>query len=64
MEQTAPSRCLPATEVLMRRLPGLVLVLALAACAAPQAPAPLHGNGSPMIDEPVAPFPYNSKFCT
>lgn len=48
----------------MRRLLGLVLVLALAACAAPQGAAPLHGGGSPMIDEPMAPFPYNSKFCT
>jgi hypothetical protein len=53
-------------EVTMRlfRLFGVVLLLALAACAAPQSPAPLHGSGSPMIDEPVAPFPYNSKFCT
>lgn len=48
----------------MRRLLGVVLVLALSACAAPQGPAPLHSSGSPMIDEPVAPFPYNSKFCT
>lgn len=46
------------------RLFGVVLLLTLAACAAPQGPAPLHGSGSPMIDEPVAPFPYNSKFCT
>ena len=46
------------------RLFSVVLLLALAACAAPQSPAPLHGSGSPMIDEPVAPFPYNSKFCT
>jgi len=46
----------------MIRLIGVVLLLAVASCAAPQATA-LRG-GSPMIDEPVAPFPYNSKFCT
>jgi hypothetical protein len=53
-------------EVTMRliRVSGVVLLLAAAACAAPQVPAPLHGSGSPLIDEPVAPFPYNSKFCT
>ena len=45
----------------MRRLLGLILLLALAACAAPQG---TEVYGSPMIDEPVAPFPYNSKFCT
>ena len=61
MEQTAPPPCLPATEVLMRRLLGLVLLLALAACAAPQG---TEVYGSPMIDVPTPPFPYNSKFCT
>ena len=45
----------------MRRLLGVVLVLALAACAAPQHTAVY---GSPMIDVPTPPFPYNSKFCT
>lgn len=53
-------------EVTMRliRLSGVVLLLAAAACAAPRDPAPLHGGGSPMIDVPTPPFPYNSKFCT
>ena len=48
----------------IRRLLGVVLLLALASCAAPQGAAPLHGSGAPMIDVPVPPFPYNSKFCT
>ena len=43
------------------RLLGIILLLAVASCATPQG-AELHG--SPMIDVPVAPFPYNSKFCT
>lgn len=47
----------------IRRLLGVVLLLAVASCAAPQGAA-LHGSGSPMIDVPVPPFPYNSKFCT
>lgn len=45
----------------MRRLLGLILLLALAACAAPQG---TEVYGSPMIDVPTPPFPYNSKFCT
>lgn len=48
----------------MRLILSMVVLLALAACAAPQGPAPLHGSGSPMIDVPAPPFPYNSKFCT
>jgi len=45
----------------IRRLLTMVLLLAVASCTAPHG-AQLHG--SPMIDVPVPPFPYNSKFCT
>jgi hypothetical protein len=45
------------------RLTTAVLLLALAACGTtPLDPAYL--GGSPMIDVPTPPFPYNSKFCT
>lgn len=38
----------------------LALLLALASCAVPQSAAT---GGSPLIDEPTPPFPYNSRFC-
>ena len=48
------------------RFPGLIgvaLLLALAACGTTQT-GPIYQGGSPMIDVPTPPFPYNSKFCT
>ena len=40
-----------------------LLLLGLAACGTTQ-PGPIYQGGSPMIDVPTPPFPYNSKFCT
>ena len=40
----------------------LVLLLGLAACGT--TPGVVVQGGSPMIDVPTPPFPYNSKFCT
>ena len=45
----------------MRRLLGLVLLLTVASCAAPQSAA-VGDGGSPMIDVPEPPFPYNSRW--
>jgi hypothetical protein len=45
------------------RLIGYVMLLGLAACDTTQ-PGPIYQGGSPMIDVPTPPFPYNSKFCT
>jgi hypothetical protein len=46
------------------RLIGLSLaLLGLAACGTAQSGYGYEG-GSPMIDVPTPPFPYNSKFCT
>ena len=45
------------------RLIGFVLLLGLAACGTTQ-PGSIYQGGSPMIDVPTPPFPYNSKFCT
>ena len=46
------------------RLIGLlVALLGLAACGTTQSGYAYEG-GSPMIDVPTPPFPYNSKFCT
>jgi hypothetical protein len=49
----------------MRFIPviGFVLLLGVAACGTPQ-PGPMYQGGSPMIDVPTPPFPYNSMFCT
>jgi hypothetical protein len=49
----------------MRFIPviGFVLLLSLAACGTTQ-PGPIYQGGSPMIDVPTPPFPYNSMFCT
>ena len=44
------------------RLLAAALVLALAACGT--TPGATAQGGSPLIDVPVAPFPYNSRFCT
>ena len=41
---------------------GVVLLLALGACAAPQGDAG-YGSSTLLIDEPSGPFPYNSRFC-
>jgi len=46
------------------RLIAAVLLLGLAACGTTQQGGPLSQGGSPMIDVPTPPFPYNSKFCT
>ena len=40
-----------------------VLLLALAACGTTPS-EPIYQGGSPMIDVPSPPFPYNSMFCT
>ena len=40
-----------------------ILALLLAGCGTTQNGTASQG-GSPMIDVPAAPFPYNSKFCT
>lgn len=45
------------------RLIGLVLLLGVAACGTTPS-EPIYQGGSPMIDVPTPPFPYNSKFCT
>jgi|SoiMethySBSTD1v2_1073268.scaffolds.fasta_scaffold493808_3 hypothetical protein len=45
------------------RVCAAIAVLGLAACATTQSETASQG-GSPMIDVPTAPFPYNSKFCT
>ena len=45
------------------RLTGFVLLLGLAACETTQS-GYVYEGGSPMIDVPTPPFPYNSKFCT
>jgi hypothetical protein len=45
------------------RLTSAVLLLGLAACGTTQT-GPIYQGGSPMIDVPTPPFPYNSKFCT
>jgi hypothetical protein len=44
------------------RLLAIVLLLAVASCGA--TPGVAMQGGSPMIDEPTPPFPYNSRFCT
>jgi hypothetical protein len=46
----------------IRLIAGLLL-LGVAACGTTQ-PGPIYQGGSPMIDVPTPPFPYNSKFCT
>jgi hypothetical protein len=47
---------------MFRRFLAAALLTLAAACGA------MHDRvlqgGSPMIDEPTPPFPYNSKFCT
>jgi len=46
------------------RLLCLVLLLALASCSVmPDAARSAATGGSPLIDEPTPPFPYNSRFC-
>jgi hypothetical protein len=45
------------------RIVAVILTLLLAACGTTQNGTAAQG-GSPMIDVPTAPFPYNSKFCT
>jgi hypothetical protein len=47
--------------VLPIRLLAIILLLAVASSAGTQGVA-MQG-GSPMIDVPTAPFPYNSRFC-
>ena len=44
------------------RLLAIVLLLAVTSCGVTQGVA-MQG-GSPLIDEPSPPFPYNSRFCT
>jgi hypothetical protein len=43
------------------RVPATILLLAVASCGVIQGGA-MQG-GSPLIDQPTAPFPYNSRFC-
>src|ERR1700741_591152 len=60
-----PAHLSGAGEIAMTviRLTAAMLLLGLAACGTtPLDPAYL--GGSPMIDVPTPPFPYNSKFCT
>lgn len=45
----------------MKRM-AAVLVLGLAACAAPQGDAGF-GSTTLLIDQPEGPFPYNSRLC-
>jgi len=45
------------------RLTAAILLLGLAACGTTQTAITQNG-GSPMIDVPTPPFPYNSRFCT
>jgi hypothetical protein len=42
------------------RLLAIILLLAVASCGVTQG-GPMHT--SPLIDQPTAPFPYNSRFC-
>jgi hypothetical protein len=44
------------------RIISIMLLLAVAACGTTT--EPITQGGSPMIDVPTPPFPYNSKFCT
>jgi hypothetical protein len=43
------------------RLLAIILLLAVASCGVTQNVA--TQGGSPLIDQPSAPFPYNSRFC-
>ena len=43
------------------RLLAVMLLLAVASCGVTQGVA--MQAGSPLIDQPSAPFPYNSRFC-
>jgi hypothetical protein len=43
------------------RVLATILLLAVASCSVTQGEA-MQG-GSPLIDQPTAPFPYNSRFC-
>jgi hypothetical protein len=43
------------------RLMTAFLLLAVASCGT--APEAMTRGGSPLIDEPSPPFPYNSRFC-
>jgi hypothetical protein len=45
------------------RIVAAILALLLSACGTTQDGTAAQG-GSPMIDVPTPPFPYNSKFCT
>ena len=45
------------------RILAAVLTLLVSACGTTQNGTAAQG-GSPMIDVPTPPFPYNSKFCT
>ena len=45
------------------RLTAAILLVGLAACGTTQTAAPPPQNGgSPMIDVPTPPFPYNSRW--
>src|SRR5687767_1723834 len=59
-EQTAPPCCSPGKEVLMRliRLTSALLLLGVAACSTTPG-----DSSSLLIDQPTAPFPYNSRIC-
>jgi hypothetical protein len=48
---------------LVRLLAALLLAGLAAACGTTN-PELSYQGGSPMIDVPTPPFPYNSKFCT
>ena len=43
------------------RLLSALLLLGLTACGTTQSPSAAAG-GSPIIDEPTPPFPYNSRW--
>ena len=45
------------------RMIAALLLATLAACSTTH-PELSYQGGSPMIDVPTPPFPYNSKFCT
>jgi hypothetical protein len=47
---------------MVRRILAAALLVLAAACGTTQ--DRVIQGGSPMIDEPTPPFPYNSKFCT
>jgi hypothetical protein len=47
---------------MFKRILAAALLALAAACGT--TPDWVLQGGSPMIDQPVAPFPYNSKFCT